>query len=130
MEFTEQMSRYNLLTKRFTVVRENLNKDGVLAICKMLNEMIKLNDRAIKIAFGGLNYDSITAAHYEIDFIGQADLGDTVEIESQYTPTKNDSLLIDIIIRKRTDKTITIGEGRFVFQSKDVVRTKRMPAFT
>ncbi|PQJ12757.1 hypothetical protein CJD36_003135 [Flavipsychrobacter stenotrophus] len=128
MEFTEQLKNYSLLTKRFIVGNENLNKEGVLAVCKLLNEMIKLNDQAIKKAFGSINYDRISASHYEIDFIDQAALGDAVEIESQYTTTRNDSLLIDIIIRKRTNKKITIGEGRFVFQSKDHVTT-RMPAF-
>ena len=129
MELTEQPGRYSLLTKRFTVAKENLNKEGVLAVCKLLNEMIKLNDQAIKKAFGSLNYDRISASHYQVDFLDQASLGDAVEIESQYTTTRNNSLLIDIIIRKRTNTRTTIGEGRFVFRSKDSVAASLMPAF-
>lgn len=130
MELTEQRNKYELLTKRFTVAKENLNKEGVLTVCKLLNEMIKLNDQAIKKAFGSLNYDQISASHYEVDFPDQAQLGDAVEIESQYVTTRNNSLLIDIIIRKRTGKKTTIGEGRFVFRSKDSVATRLIPAYS
>ena len=116
MYYSEENNRYEQLTKKFTVSADNLNKDGVLAISKMLNEIVKLNDRAIKKAYGVLDYDKISTTHYEFDFPEYAVLGDVIEIETLFTITKHNKLLIDTVVRTKTDISKTIGEGRFIYQ--------------
>lgn len=82
----------------------------------MLNEIVKLNDRAIKKAYGVLDYDKISTTHYEFDFPEYAVLGDVIEIETLFTITKHNKLLIDTVVRTKTDISKTIGEGRFIYQ--------------
>ncbi len=106
----------NLLSKTMSVGMDNINEDGLLSNCAMLQEVASFNDSAIIRAFGKLNYDGISTTRYNIYIHGDAHLGDELKIESRYTVSERQQLTIVITIRKTNGKrNIPVLTGSFTF---------------
>ncbi|MCF8450153.1 MAG: hypothetical protein K9G49_09820 [Taibaiella sp.] len=100
------------------VSKETINEAGVLSTCKILDEITRINDDAIVRAFGNFNLSCISVAHYHIDILRSAQLGDTLKIESQYTVLQNGMLQVKIAMNKSIKrKPVPVLSGNFTFIS-------------
>ena len=112
---------YSILKRTFYVRDRNLNEDGTLDVCKILKEIVFLNDQVIVSAYGVLDYNSLMTWHYNISFNGEAALYDYIELESRYVVTADNKLSIRLYVSKGLgDGNETIAEGNFVFASNAV----------
>jgi|GEM_PF-2807860 len=112
---------YRILKRTFYVRDRNLNEDGTLDVCKILKEIVFLNDQVIVSAYGALDYNSLMTWHYNISFNGEAALYDYIELESRYVVTADNKLSIQLYVSKGSgDRNETIAEGNFVFASRSV----------
>ena len=112
---------YRILKRTFYVRDRNLNEDGTLDVCKILKEIVFLNDQVIVSAYGVLDYNSLMTWHYNISFNGEAALYDYIELESRYVVTADNKLSIQLYVSKGSgDSNETIAEGNFVFASNAV----------
>lgn len=99
----------------FTVRRADLDEQQRLAVCRLLRELTTLTDRAVKHAFGSMNYDCISATQYMVDFTGYASNGDVVELRTEVVQIPGRLELAITIHKKRNAQYRQIGQGNFVF---------------
>ncbi len=113
---TKYLPGNNLLSKTMRVDLDNINDDGLLSNCAMLQEVANFNDSAITRAFGKLNYDGISTMRYNIYIHNEGKLGDELKIESRYSVNDRQQLTIVVTIRKTsTGLNIPILTGSFTF---------------
>ena len=106
----------NVMKRAFFVRDKNLNEDGTLDTCTILNEIASLNDKVILNTYGYLDYDNIITWHYHFSISGEAGLDDVIELESRYLVTE-DALEIKLSVQKRIGPiSEMIAEGSFVFK--------------
>lgn len=106
----------NLLVKTMNVAGTDVNENGLLSNCTMLQEVTQINDNAMIAAFGKLNFEGISVARYNINFHNEAVLGDQLKIESTYSVYDKTNLTVIVAVRK-TDgqKNTTVLTGSFTF---------------
>lgn len=108
----------NQINSTLYVSRDTINETGLLSTCKILEEINRINDDAIVRAFGNFNLSCISVAHYHVDILRSAQLGDTLKIESQYTILQNGVLQVNIAMNKSIKrKPVEVLSGNFTFIS-------------
>ena len=106
----------NLLVKTMKVAGNDVNENGMLSNCTMLQEVNQINDNAMIAAFGKLNFEGISVSRYNINFHNEAALGDQLKIESTYLVSERTQLTIIVAIRKTNgQKSNTVLTGSFTF---------------
>ena len=107
---------YTTLKRAFYVKDRNLNTDGTLDTCKILKEILAINDLAIFNTYGYLDYSAIKTPHYNLSFSGEGELYDLIELEARYAVVADGTLSIKLFVRKRQHGAgMTIAEGSFIF---------------
>ena len=116
MKLTLAKEYYNVLKHTFFVKGGNLNNDGELDICTILNEVLKLIDAAVVKAYGVLDYNRLVVWRSNVNFLEDAVLDDLIELESYYKVAFDNSLEIKLVVNKRNEHQSTlIAEGNFLF---------------
>lgn len=121
MTMTVTRPTSNLKVKTLTVGQSEVNEQGILTNCTMLQEVTSINDNAMIAAFGKLNFEGISVSRYNLDFHGEAMLGDQLKIESTYSVSGSTSLTILIAIRKgygAKSKAVLTGSFTFIDNSQ------------
>ena len=106
----------DVFTYQYTISKKDLNHAGSWDVSKILIKINVVNSFIIQTFFAGINYDKLLNARQHVDFVGQAVLGDEIEIESRETNRDSQFSYIKVIVSKsERGKKKPIAEGDFIF---------------